>query len=323
MTSLTISLWPEYDEPALLVIYRGQFAGDASSPLPVEFRIPAEAGQPRAVAYLDEQGDLLTLEYTTRTEGDWLVVAFELPTRDFQLEYYTPLPGSPAPGQRTFTYTYVADYAVATLDLKVQEPLSSQGFKLEPAADSSCEEVDGLNYHVTTAGPLKQNDTATWSISYEKTDSGLTVGASGSEPTETPTAAAVSPAAPGAGKGVSGILIAAVALIALAAVGVGALLAGQARPAGSTAGSAEQAAAGRAEKASCPACRAGCRLLFQVRRPAAARRRFLPPMWRSGAEELGRKGGKCVVADKVSNRWIGRRDRGRRPDRDQLLRLYQ
>jgi hypothetical protein len=219
MTSLTISLWPEYDDPALLVIYRGQFAGDASSPLPVEFRIPAEAGQPGAVAYLAEQGDLLTLEYTTRTEGAWLVVAFELPTRDFQLEYYTPLPGSPAPGERSFTYTYVADYAVAALDFKVQEPLSSQGFKLEPAADS-VEQIDGLSYHVTTAGPLKQNGAATWSISYEKTDSGLTVGASGSEPTETPTAAAVSPAASGAGKGVSGILIAAAALIAMAAVGV-------------------------------------------------------------------------------------------------------
>ncbi len=224
LTSLTISLWPEYDEPALLVIYRGQFAGDASSPLPVEFRIPAEAGQPQAVAYLDEQGDLLTLQYTTRTEGDRLVVAFELPTQDFQLEYYTPLSGSPAPGQRTFTYTYVADYAVATLDLKVQEPLSSQGFKLEPAADSVVQEVDGLNYHVTAAGPLRQNDTATWSVSYEKTDSGLTVGAF--QPTETPTAA-VSPAAPGESKGVSGILIAAVGLIALAAVGVGAFWLGK------------------------------------------------------------------------------------------------
>ena len=220
MTNLTISLWPEYDDPALLVIYRGQFAGDASSPLPVEFRIPAEAGRPGAVAYLDEQGQLLTLEYTTRTEGDWLVVAFELPTRGFQLEYYAPLPGSPAPGQRTFTYTYVADYAVATLDFKVQQPLSSRGLKLEPAADSVIQEADGLSYHVTAAGPLKQGDTASWSVSYEKTDSGLTVGASGSEPTETPTAAAVSPAASGAGKGVSGILIAAAALIALAAVGV-------------------------------------------------------------------------------------------------------
>ncbi len=219
LASLTISLWPEYDDPALLVIYRGQFAEGATSPLPVEFRIPAEAGQPGAVAYLDEQGQLLTLEYTTRTEGDRLVVAFELPTRDFQLEYYTPLPGSPAPGQRAFTYTYAADYAVATLDLKVQEPPGSQGFKLEPAAGSVVQEADGLNYHVTSAGPLKQNDTATWAVSYEKTDSGLTVGAFQS--TDAPVAA-ISPTAQGESKGVSGILIAVLALIALAAVGAGA-----------------------------------------------------------------------------------------------------
>ena len=219
MTSLTISLWPEYDAPELLVIYRGQFTGDASLPLPVEFRIPVEAGQPGAVAYLDEQGDLLSLEYTTRTDGNWLVVAFELPTRDFQLEYYAPLPGSPAPGQRTFTYTYVADYAVATLGFKVQEPAGSQGFKLQPAADSIVQETDGLNYHVVTTGPLRQNDTVTWSVSYEKTDSGLTIGAF--QPTETPTAA-VSPAVPRESKGASGILIAAMALIALVTVGAGA-----------------------------------------------------------------------------------------------------
>lgn len=218
MTSLTISLWPEYDEPALLVIYRGQFAGDASSPLPVEFRIPAEAGQPGAVAYLDERGQLLTLEYTTRPEGDWVVVAFELPARDLQLEYYVPLPGSPAPGQRAFTYTYVADYAVATLDLKVQEPPGSQGFKLEPAADSVVQEADGLNYHGITAGPMLQNDTVTWSVSYEKTTSALTVDAFQSS--ETPTA-------PRESEGVSGILIAVAGLIVLAAVGVGAFWLGR------------------------------------------------------------------------------------------------
>ena len=224
MTSLTISLWPEYDQPELLVIYRGQLAGDASSPLPVEFRIPAAAGRPQAVAYLSDQGDLLTLEYTTRTDGDWLMVAFELPTRDFQLEYYSPLPGSPAPGRRTFAYTYSADYAVATLSFKVQEPLGSQGFKLEPAADSVIQEVDGLNYHVAAAGPLKQGDTATWSVSYEKTGPGLTVDAFQS--TETPTTT-VSPAAPQENKGVSGVLIAAASLIALAAVGAGAYLLGK------------------------------------------------------------------------------------------------
>ena len=219
LASLTVELWPEYDAPKLLVIYRGQFAAETSLPLPVEFRIPAEAGQPGAVAYLGEQSDLLSLDYTTRTEGDRLVVAFELPTRDFQLEYYTPLPGSPAPGQRTFTYTYTADYAVAALDLRVQEPLSSQSFKLEPAADSVVQEADGLSYHLVATGPLRQNDTATWSVSYQKTDSSLTAGAF--QPTVMPTASALPPTS-AENKGVSGTLIAVVALMALGAIGAGA-----------------------------------------------------------------------------------------------------
>lgn len=233
LSSLTISLWPEYDDPSLLVIYRGQFATGATSPLPVEVRIPAEAGQPAALAYLDDTGQLLTLEHTTRAEGDRLVVAFELPTRDFQLEYYVPLSGSPAPGQRTFTYTYTADYAVATLNLKVQEPLSSRGLKLEPAAASVRQEADGLSYHLASAGPLKQTGTATWTISYEKTGSGLTIGA------EPP--AAIPPAAQGDGKQVPGVLIAVLALVALAAVGVGAYWLGRrAQPAPSPAASSKR-----------------------------------------------------------------------------------
>ena len=224
MTGLKISLWPEYDQPSLLVMYRGRFAADSSLPLPVEFRIPAEVGRPHAVAFLDEQGNPRDLGYTTRAEGDWLVLAFELPTPGFQLEYYAPLPGSPAPGQRTFTYTYRADYAVTTLDLEVQEPLGTQGFKLEPPADSVIQEADGLSYHLATASSLRQNDTVTWSVSYEKIDSGLT--AEAFQPAETPTEV-IPPTAPGENKGVSGILIAVLGVIALGAVGVGAFWLGK------------------------------------------------------------------------------------------------
>jgi hypothetical protein len=153
-----------------------------------------------------------------------LVVSFDLPTRGFQLEYYLPMPGAAGAGQRTFTYTYSADYPVTALNLEVQEPLGAQGFELEPAADSVVQGTDSLNYHQAQAGPLAQNDTISWFLSYQKTGSGLTVDAF--KPAQTPTAA-ISPTAPGDTREVPGLGIAAASLIVLIAVGAGAFWLGR------------------------------------------------------------------------------------------------
>ena len=92
LAELQIALWPEYDQPGVLVIYRGLFAPDTTLPAPVEIRIPASVGQPTAVAYVDDSGQRFNQQYTTRIENDQLVVSFELPTLGFQLEYYDELP---------------------------------------------------------------------------------------------------------------------------------------------------------------------------------------------------------------------------------------
>ena len=81
----------------------GVLAGDTLLPVPLEIRIPASAGQPTAVAYADQGGQTFNQPYTTRVEGEWLVVAFELNSLGFQLEYYAPLAIDSA-GQRSFTF---------------------------------------------------------------------------------------------------------------------------------------------------------------------------------------------------------------------------
>jgi len=213
--TLNLSLWPEYDRPGLLVIYRGQFAADAPLPLPVEFRIPVQAGQPSAVAYIDEQGDPIQQEYEVQTEGDWLVITMELPARGFQLEYYLPFPSTAGntaeTGRRSIPFTYTADYAVTGVNVDVQEPRGVTGFVIDPPAQSAAPEGDGLTYHVATVGPLAQNDSASWTISYERTTPGLSLQA-GPAPT-------ASPAVTGR-KGMSGWLIA-LAVVTMLGIGAG------------------------------------------------------------------------------------------------------
>jgi hypothetical protein len=212
LTDLRISLWPEYDRPGVLVIYRGLFAPDTALPVPVEVRIPAGVGTPTAVAYVDEAGQRLNQAYTIRAEGEELVVAFELSTLAFQLEYYDDLPID-ATGGRRYTFTYTADYGITTLNLEIQVPPTAEAFTLDPAADSVVTESDGLDYHLVQTGPVAQGETMSWTFAYQKDDEDLT--SPPSSQAAPPATAAPSPQ----GSDNSTVLLFLVAFLALFGVG--------------------------------------------------------------------------------------------------------
>jgi hypothetical protein len=209
LSSMKISLWPEYDRPEMLVIYQGAFAPGTKLPARVEILIPARVGQPTAVAYLDESGQRFNQQYTTRVEDDWVVVSFELAMAGFQLEYYDGLPVA-STGQRTYTFAYTADYPVDALSLEFQVPPTAEAFTLDPPADSVIQEADGLTYDLVQAGCLTAGEARTWKLAYQKADSALT--------TQNPTPA---PDVLPAGQGTDGstVLIFLVAFVALVAVG--------------------------------------------------------------------------------------------------------
>jgi hypothetical protein len=221
LSDLEISLWPEYDRPEVLVIHRGLFAKDTALPVPVEISIPARVGQPTAVAYVGEAGQRLNQEHTTRVEGDWLVVAFELNTLGFQLEYYDALPADSA-GQRQYTYTYAADYPITDLNIDFQVPPTAKGFALEPPADSVITESDGLAYHLFNVGALAQGEERSWSLAYQKDNEELTVSAFAQPEAPAP----ATPTAAGDTDN-STVLIFLVAFVALIAVGAAAFWLGR------------------------------------------------------------------------------------------------
>ena len=228
LSSLELSLWPEYDKPAVLVIYQAEFAADTTLPAAVEIRIPARVGAPTALAYVDELGQRFNQAYTTQQEGDWTLISFSLETNSFQLEYYDTL-AIDSSGKRSYAFDYVADYPVTTFLFKVQVPPTAQSFVLDPAASSVTPEMDGLVYHSVQVDSMAQAAARGWSFSYQKDNSDLT-----QPPSEATAAPAMVAPATAATTGNSTGLIVVVGLVSLVMVGAGAYWLGrntQVRPA--------------------------------------------------------------------------------------------
>ena len=221
ISNLDISLWPEYDRPEVLVIYRGSFESDTPLPVQVEIYLPAKVGQPTAVAWVDESGGQFTQEYTTRVEGEWLVVSFELAVPRFQLEYYDTLPVD-STGQRQYTFFYKADYDIGSLTVDFQVPPTAEGFTLEPSANAVVPEADGLTYHVVDVGSLAQGDERAWTFTYQKDNADLTAATSGQPE---PSGTSALPATEGTGN--STVLIFLIAFVVVVAVGTAAFWLGR------------------------------------------------------------------------------------------------
>lgn len=214
LAKLELSLWPEYDRPEVLVIYRGELDADVSLPVLFEIAVPARVGLPTAVAYVDEAGQRFNQPYSTRVEGDRLIVSFELSTGQFQLEYYDALPVD-TEGKRTYTVTYTADYDTTALNLDFQQPPTAEGFVLTPVPNAVVVGDDGLTYHLVEAGSVAAGDVREWVFSYVKDDAALSVDSVVIVPVEASAAATTS-------GGISDptIWIFLVAFVALVAVGV-------------------------------------------------------------------------------------------------------
>lgn len=179
--TMTVSLWPEYDQEGVLVIYRGSLAQDVPLPVTLQFRIPKEAGKPAATAGIDATGEFRYRSYQLADAGEFLEVSYTNPYREFQMEYYyNPLAITDT--LRSFTYQFRADYAVDALTIEVKEPAGSQNLKLTPVATGTGTDFDNLPLQKYALGAFAAGQTFQLSASYEKTDPRLTSEILGLEP---------------------------------------------------------------------------------------------------------------------------------------------
>jgi hypothetical protein len=131
LTSMAISVMPEYDQPRVLVSYRGEFDADVALPLEARLRLPADASIEHVCSIRPPNEEHICQPYSADPDGQYLSVTWEAVTPIMYVEfYYGSVSGA---GQRSLDFTFWAPYRVQVLDLFVQEPMEATEFTLSPA----------------------------------------------------------------------------------------------------------------------------------------------------------------------------------------------
>ncbi|MBI5880490.1 MAG: zinc ribbon domain-containing protein [Chloroflexi bacterium] len=169
LKSLTVMVWPEYDDPRVLVLYEGEFTDATAFPRDVYFYVPAGAAN-LATAYADDKGDLINTDPATLDApvDGFARVNVKLPRSRFHIEYYyDPLPKTT---DKKFDFAYKAAQPTGAVNLQIQQPLKAENFTTEPAAASQAASNHGFKNHNFAFPSMTAEQTFKVSVQYTKTD---------------------------------------------------------------------------------------------------------------------------------------------------------
>jgi hypothetical protein len=167
LSSSQVQIWPEYDKPGVLVIYRMALPSSIIFPVTLSIRIPAAAGDPNAVAVRQVDGTLLNTDYTRQVSGEWATISFTTTAPEIQLEYYDPtleIEGD----ARHYQYVWPGDYAVDQFIIQVQQPAGATNMRISPSLGTGATGSDNLVYYTEDISAIPVGQIITINIDYNK-----------------------------------------------------------------------------------------------------------------------------------------------------------
>lgn len=180
---MMIEIWPEYDRPGVLVIYRITLDAATTLPAQVSLTIPRAVGAPFNVAMQDLDGLLYNLAYTTEVQNDTQKVIFTTPAASLQFEYYDPSLTKDG-SNRQFKFEWDAEYIINNLSISVQQPASASNMQIIPSLGPGQVKEDGLTYYTTDIGKVDAGTHLSVELSYTKPDDQLSVGLQPVQPSQ-------------------------------------------------------------------------------------------------------------------------------------------
>ncbi len=174
LSSVTVDIWPEYDQPAVLVIYHISLSSNTTFPAILNLRVPAQA-EVYAVAVSDAVNGLLNAPYDRTVQGAWATLKITANSKDVQVEYYDVLVINGT--ARHFVYNWAGDYGVDAFTVTLQQPVGATDLATNPALTQSSIGQDGFTYYQSAPLALAAGRSFILTTDYQKeTDTLSTTG---------------------------------------------------------------------------------------------------------------------------------------------------
>lgn len=165
LTNMAVSVMPEYDQPRVLVSYRGELNADVSLPREMRLRLPTDASIEHICSIKQPGEEHICQKYSADPDGQYLAVTWEAVTPTMYVEfYYGSVSGA---GERSLDFDFWPPYEVKNLDLFVLEPMDATNFSLLPAPADSVEE-EGFRHHSYSFQDLPVDEPVSVEMTYAR-----------------------------------------------------------------------------------------------------------------------------------------------------------
>ncbi|MCB8943523.1 MAG: zinc ribbon domain-containing protein [Ardenticatenaceae bacterium] len=170
LDTLSVEIWPDYDQTDVLVLLTGQLAASMALPATLTIPLPPNADI-NAVARITSDGMMTDdIDFTQTADS----VTLTTPDPQFRVEYYYPY--TVDGDQHSFSFNWTAALAVDQMTVSVQQPVSAAEMTTNPAATAvSTRQLDGLTYHALPPETIPAGQAYSVSVTYQMTSPLLTV----------------------------------------------------------------------------------------------------------------------------------------------------
>ena len=172
LSAVSVDIWPEYDQPAVLVVTHITMAPGTVLPVNLTLRIPAGA-QVNAVAIVDPVKGLINAPYDSAMQGKWSVLTITANSLKLQVEYYGTLVKTGT--TRHIVFEWAGDGTVDALEANFLMPVGADKLTIDPAALNTGPGQDGLTNYRVQKSDLLDGESFTITIAYERQTDELSI----------------------------------------------------------------------------------------------------------------------------------------------------